>query len=317
MLFETFWTWLSARLSAYISVHVAATAAAIEPVAATIATIYVMVWGYLQLRGQVDEPVTNAAVRLLTLVLVFGVGLRLWLYHAVIVDTFFAAPAELAARLVGASDPVAIVDTIWDRGGTVAGSLWEKGSLLSGDFGFYLAAVAVYALVGFVCVYTMFLISLSRIALAVLLAIGPLFIVLTLFTATRHFFDSWLRELANYALVTVLTVLLAALMLDLVQAYAEQTAARGSAILTVDALNLVLVAALVLLVMRQVLPIAARLAGGGSLSTFGSMSTVVRVFGRTGSRVARTVFTAPTPVEPAFRTPVWRQPPPQVRGGQS
>lgn len=317
MLFQTFWVWLSARLAAYISVHVAATAAAIEPVAATVATIYVMVWGYLQLRGQVDEPIMTAAVRLLTLVLVFGVGLRLWLYHAVIVDTFFTAPAELAARLIGASDPVAIVDTIWDRGGTVAGALWDKGSLLSGDFGFYFAAIAVYVLVGFVCVYTMFLIALSRIALAILLAIGPLFIVLTLFSATRHYFDSWLRELANYALVTVLTVLLAAMMLDLVEAYAEQTAARGSAILTVDALNLVLVSALVLLVMRQVLPIAARLAGGGSLSTFGTVASVARALGRTGRSAARTVIAVPPPADPAFRTPVWRQPPPQIPGGVS
>jgi type IV secretion system protein VirB6 len=314
MLFQTFWAWLSARLAAYISVHVAATAAAIEPVAATIATIYVMVWGYLQLRGQVDEPIMNAAVRLLTLVLVFGVGLRLWLYHSVVVDTFFTAPAELAARLVGASDPVTLVDTIWDRGGTVAGSLWDKGSLLSGDFGFYFAAIAVYALVGFVCVYTIFLISLSRIALAVLLALGPLFIVLTLFNATRHFFDSWLRELANYALVTVLTVLLAAMMLDLVGAYAEQTAARGSAILTVDALNLVLVSALVLLVMRQVLPIAARLAGGGPLSTLGAVTSFARGLGRVTSFAARNALTAPPPIDPAFRTPVWRQPPPQLPG---
>jgi type IV secretion system protein VirB6 len=259
----------------------------------------------------------NAAVRLLTLVIVFGIGLRLWLYHSLIVDTFFTAPAELAARLIGASDPVTIIDTIWDRGGTVAGSLWDKGSLLSGDFGFYFAAIAVYALVGFVCVYTIFLISLSRIALAVLLALGPLFIVLTLFNATRHFFESWLRELANYALVTVLTVLLAAMMLDLVEAYAEQTAARGSAILTVDALNLVLVSALVLLVMRQILPIAARLAGGGPLSTLGTFASAARGLGRAGSIAARSVFTPPAPVDPAFRIPVWRQPPPPMPGDKS
>ena len=39
----------------------------------------------------------------------------------------------------------------------------------------------------------------------------------------------------------------------------SQTAARGSAILTMDALNMVLVAVLVFLILRQIMPIAAAL----------------------------------------------------------
>jgi type IV secretion system protein VirB6 len=305
MVFQTFWTWLTTRLGTYISVHASNMAAAIEPAAVTVAVIYVMVWGYLHLRGKVDEPVVTAAVRLLTIVAVFGIGLRLWLYHSVIVETFFVAPSELAARLVGASNPVTVIDTIWDRGGTVAGLLWDKGGLLTGDVGFYVAAAAIYGLVGFVCVYTMFLIALSRIALAVLLALGPLFVVLALFDATRRFFEAWLHELANYALVAILTVMVAALMLDLVEAYAVQTAARGSALLTVDALDLALAAGLVLLVLRQVLPMAARLAGGLALSGFGSVERVAqRVIGV--ARGVAIVAADAVPESEPRRSPVWR-----------
>ena len=305
MVFQTFWTWLGARLNTYISVHAADLAAAIEPAAVTVAVVYVMVWGYLQLRGRVEEPIVTAAVRLLTIVVVFGVGLRLWLYHSVIVDTFFVAPSALAARLVGAASPVTMIDTIWDRGGTVAGILWDKGGLLTGDVGFYVAGAAIYLLVGFMCVYTMFLIALSRIALAVLLALGPLFVVLALFDATRRYFEAWLHELANYALVTIITVMVAALMLDLVEAYATQTAARGSALLTVDALDLALAAGLVLLVLRQVLPIAARLAGGLALSGFGTVERLAaRAAGAARGAAVIAADAVPEP-EPA-RLPVWR-----------
>ncbi len=276
MFFQTFWTWLSARLASYISVHAADTAAAIEPAAVTVAIIYVMIWGYLHLRGRIDEPLVEGAVRILRLILVFGVGLHLWLYHSVIVELFYTAPTDLAARLVGAAQPVQTIDAIWERGATVGSMLWDRGSLLAGDTGFYFAGVAVYVLMGFVCVYTLFLIALSRIALAVLLALGPVFIVLTLFDGTRRFFDAWLQELANYGLVSMITILVDALMLDLLQAYAEQTAARGDALVTVDALNLTLAAALVLLVLRQVLPISARLAGGFALSTFGSVEMLTQ-----------------------------------------
>jgi type IV secretion system protein VirB6 len=286
MVFQTFWAWLTARLASYVSVHVAAVAAALEPAAVTFGVIYVMAWGYLHLRGQIDEPILDGLIRLLTLVVAFGVGLRLWLFHDLVVDTFFSAPAELGAALVGASDPVVLIDSIWAHGGAVAGSLWDRGGMLSGDVGFYLAATAVYLLVGVVCVYAMFPISLSRVAICILLAVAPLFIVLVLFRSTRRFFDAWIHELSNYALVSVLTIAVAALMLDLVDTYAAQTAARGNAVLTVDALDLALVCGLVSLVLRQVLPIAARLSGGGSLSDFGALGSVARRVGALAGSVA-------------------------------
>src|SRR5690606_30452529 len=85
-------------------------------------------------------------------------------------------------------------------------------------------------------------------------------------------------------LITLLTVLLGALLLRVVESYSEQTAALGSAVVTVDALNMVLMSALVFLLMRQVMPIASGLAGGVALSTFGGMSRVMsRGAGRAGT----------------------------------
>jgi type IV secretion system protein VirB6 len=284
--FETFWTWLNALLSNYIGTNTALVAEALEPAIVTLATVYVMVWGYLQLTGRVEEPLVAGLKRLITLAVVLGCALRLWLYNSIIVDTFYRAPAELAAFVVGAQDPVATIDTIWDRGGAVADYLWNNGGVFSGDFGYYIAGAIVWALMGLLCVYTMFLIALSGIALAVLLALGPLFMALLLFDATRRLFEAWLAQLANYALITILTVLMAALLLQVVESYAEQTAARGSAITTVDALNMVLVAVLVFLLMRQVMPIAAALAGGIALSSYGTVSGLVGWGMRRGLAVA-------------------------------
>jgi type IV secretion system protein VirB6 len=281
--FATFWSWLNGQLAAYIGDNTARLASALEPAVLTLATIYVMAWGYLHLMGKITEPFEAGLKRIALIALILGVGLRLWLYNSVIVDTFYNAPAQLAAAVVGASDPVGTIDAIWDSGGTVAGSLWDKGaslSLWSGSFGFHLAAIIVWCLIGVLCVYAMFLIALSSIALAVLLALGPLFIALLFFDATRRFFTAWFAQLINYGLITVLTVMVGALLLRIVQSYAAQTAARGSAILTVDALNMMLIALLVFLVLRQVMPIASGLAGGASLNSFGTAS---RSFSRAGS----------------------------------
>jgi type IV secretion system protein VirB6 len=269
--FATFWTWLNGQLATYIGDNTARLAIALEPAVVTLATVYVMAWGYLHLTGKIEEPVLTGLKRILVLAAILGVGLRLWLYNTVIVDTFYHAPAQLASAMVGSADPVSTIDTIWESGGAVAGSLWAKSPLING-FGFMLAGAVVWCLVGMLCVYAMFLIALSGIALAVLLALGPLFIALLFFDATKRYFTAWIAQLANYALITVLTVMVAALLLQVVQSYATQTAARGAAILTVDALNMVLIAVLVFLVLRQVMPIASSLAGGASLNSFGLTS---------------------------------------------
>ncbi len=269
--FATFWSWLNGQLATYIGDNTARLAVALEPAVVTLATVYVMAWGYLHLTGRIEEPLLTGVKRIALLALVLGGALKLWLYNTVIVDTFYHAPAQLAAAVVGSGDPVGTIDTIWQSGGTVAGVLYQKVSM-----GFYLAGALVWCLIGLLCVYAMFLISLSSIALAILLALGPLFITALLFDATRRFFSSWMMQLANYGFITILTVMLSALLLQIVRSYATQTVARGSAIMTVDVIDMLLVAVLVFLVLRQVMPIAAGLAGGVALGSMGVVSGVAR-----------------------------------------
>jgi type IV secretion system protein VirB6 len=281
--FQTFSTWLNGQLANYIGATTAKVAAALEPAVITFATVYVMVWGYLHLTGRIDQPFATGLKRILTVAIVFGIGMHLWLYNSLIVDTFYQAPTQLAAAVVGAPDPIATIDTIWNNGGAVADSLFRNGGVMRSDVGFYLAGIVVWILIGLLCVYTMFLLSLSSIALSVLLALGPLFLTALLFEHTRRLFDAWIAQLTNYALITVLTIFVSTLMLQLVASYASQTAARGSAILTVDALNMVLVTVLVFLVMRQVMPMASGLASGTSLHSFGTVSRAILF----GLRLAR------------------------------
>lgn len=274
--FQTFWTWLHSQLATYIGTTTAKVAATLEPAIVTMSVVYVMVWGYLHLTGRIEEPFSVGLKRLITLAVVLGVSLHLWLYNSVMVDTFYQAPTQLAAAIAGTTDPVTTIDTIWEQGGTVAGYLFSDGGHWStAGFGYFIAGMAVWCLVGLLCVYTMFLISLSSIALSVLLALGPLFFVALLFEHTKRLFDAWIAQLTNYALITVLTVLVSTLLLQIVASYANQTVARGSGVATVDSLDMVLVSVLVFLVMRQVMPIASGLASGVSLSSFGTVSRVL------------------------------------------
>ena len=272
--FGQFNAWLISLLSTYIGTNTALIAGALEPAAVTLGVVYVMIWGYLQLTGQIQEPFIAGVKRIGVLAVILGVALHLWLYQTLIVDTFFNAPAELASTVVGGYDPVGIVDQIMGRGADAAELLLAKGSLFHG-FSYYVAGVAVFALVAVTAVYTMFLLALSRIALSVLLALGPLFILLLLFDSSKRFFEAWLAQLSNYALITILTVLVAALMLHVVETAAEAAASTGGGIQIEEAVRVCLAAGLTVLIMRQVMPMAAGLASGLALSSFGIASAAV------------------------------------------
>lgn len=273
--FAEFNTWLNGILTGYIADNTAAVAGAIQPAVVTLAVVYVMVWGYLQLTGQIAEPFIAGLKKLIVLAVILGVALDLWLYNAVIVDTFFNAPTQLAAIVIGAFDPVTIVDQIFFEGGDAANLLLQKGGLLDGNFAYYLAGIGVYLIVGLTGIYAIFLLTLSRIALSVLLALGPFFIALLLFESSKRFFESWLAQLANYALVGILTVLVAALMLHVVTVAAQQAVSTGGAIQIANGVKVCMAAGLTFLVMRQVMAMAASLASGLALSSFGVVSAAI------------------------------------------
>ena len=133
--FATFWTWLNGQTALYIGDNTARLASVLEPAFVTLATIYVMAWGYMHLMGKIEEPLLAGLKRIAVVALILGVGLRLWMYNSLIVDTFYHAPAQLAAAMIGGSDPVGTIDAIWERGGAVGGALWTKGAA-SGLYGF-------------------------------------------------------------------------------------------------------------------------------------------------------------------------------------
>jgi type IV secretion system protein VirB6 len=281
--FAEFNTWLTGILARYIADNTAAIARILEPAIVTLGVFYVVIWGYLQLVGKIEEPFTEGVKRLLTLALILGLSLNLWLYNEVIVDTFFNAPTTLAGGIIAARnpgapafDPVGVADEIMFDGDDAASLLMQKGEIFGKDIIFYFAAIAVYIVIGFIAVYTMFLLALSKIALSVLIAMGPIFMALLFFESTKKFFEAWIAQLSNYAFLTILTVLVAALMLHVVTVAAQAAAANGGNITIADALKVCVAAALTLLILKQVPSMAQGLASGIALSGFGAVGNVLR-----------------------------------------
>ena len=59
--FATFSAWLDGMLSTYIGTNTAKIATLLGPAILALATGYVMIWGYLQITGKIEEPVVGGS----------------------------------------------------------------------------------------------------------------------------------------------------------------------------------------------------------------------------------------------------------------
>ena len=270
--FAEFSAWLNNLLGTYVSEQTTRVAVAIEPAMVVLTGIYVMVWGVCQATGQIDEPLLEGVKRIARITVVFGIGLHLWLYQELIVDTFFTAPNSLAAAMIGAPDSITIVDQVIFQGGDAAAALIQKGGLFDNNFSYYIAGFVVYALVGIASIYSIFLLSLAKVALSILLALGPLYIAALLFDGSRRFFQAWIAQLANFALIAVLVSLVVGLFMHLLTTVTAQAAALGTGIGIAEGVKVCFAAGLIFLILRQVMPMASGLASGVALSTHHAVS---------------------------------------------
>lgn len=285
--FLTFWNYLQTNVLNTISTITTNISTSLAPAAVTFATMYVMLWGYLHLRGAIEEPIMDGVKRIIQLGIVLGIALHLWEYNTVLVDFFISTPTALSAAILGGDAALNIIDTVWQQGAGVAESLISQGSLWDGNIGFYFAGFCVYLFVGLICVWMAYLYCLSLVAVGFLLAIGPLFVLGLLFETTKRFFESWMAQLSNYALIIVIASVAAKLLLNMLQAYAAAASAKGAGVQIAEGVQLCIASSLIMLIMRQVPTMAASLASGVALGTFNALS---RLLNSTSSGTGRTLY---------------------------
>jgi type IV secretion system protein VirB6 len=117
-------------------------------------------------------------------------------------------------------------------------------------------------------------IILSKFALGLLLALGPLFITLALFPATRRFFENWANQCFNYSLLIALYAAAGAIEVN----FAKSITPTGTVFPTIQQVVEIDVMGFIFLIIALYLPgLAASLANGLGISAMsGSMMNAVR-----------------------------------------
>ncbi|HEY4294356.1 type IV secretion system protein [Luteibacter sp.] len=179
--------------------------------------IYVLLWGAGIASGQIQEPFGDGIRRILRIITISLIGLTASDYQGVIVDFFVHAPAELASTMIstgggaaggnGAANLADILDNSLSQGLGIAGKAWDMAESLSifdGAIGYYLIAMILYLVVAIIVAIATGIVFVTFISLALLLAVGPFFILMAIFQATQRFFEAWLGQVVSMAILFLL-----------------------------------------------------------------------------------------------------------------
>ncbi len=288
-IYSTLETKLDTELTSYITNTSSDLVNWLGPIFHNLLIIYIVLWGYSYWMGKLDEPFTEGLKRIFKITIILQVALVVGTYNAVIVKFFFDGPEQLAGVITSVTPSSTLLDSLYDKGFEIGDKAWEKAGVMSGNIGMYFVAFIIWLAVIVLTAYAAFLLMLAKVALSVLLGIGPLFICMILFQPTTRWFESWLSQVFNFGLVLVLAVAVVQIILGLFEDMMAALIGSGT-VTTESMLAIVALSIISCFVLAQVTTIAASLAGGFGLTTMGAFGRGARAAGGGAARAGRGAY---------------------------
>jgi type IV secretion system protein VirB6 len=259
-------------------------------------TLYAGLLAFNLLTGRSALRVSVLTPRMMTLGLVLTFATSWIAYQSVVWNLATGAPDEIASVLVGtrgsattifAQQLDAVFTAITDAASTITGNAAVMPTFTSPAN--ILSIAALILLLG-----TVGVLVVCRLALAALLIIGPVFIVLALFDGTRGLFEGWLKCVATFALVPLLTVVMGSGALVAIAPMVAGLGENGAEIPLRTAVSILVASIIYLSLMLLVFKVAAMLTRGWRLGRAPAVQPA-HAGGLAGGHQERALNPAPAP----------------------
>lgn len=285
-LFQDILRRLDVSLATYVNDVTSNVITAITPVATNLMILYVILWGWAMMRGAIKEPVMDGMQRVVRIAIIIGIALNVGRYNAFLADWLWHTPEILAGYVAGIGGSGTTVtntqylDGLLSQVQLFGNAYWQKANgqaaAIGGipDFGMLAMAFLVWA-VGLLAIgYAFFLLILSKIALSVLLGVGPIFVLMTLFQPTKRMFDLWMGQALTYVFLVMCTAAVIRMIMSFMHGYFLEASNAGVlANPHIDqGLAALAISGIAFLMMLNVPSISAALGGGVAVATMGAVN---------------------------------------------
>ncbi|HBI17969.1 MAG TPA: type IV secretion system protein VirB6 [Brevundimonas sp.] len=215
--FEPAYTFLDERLNVFLGDRLGSVIAQVEGPLRVALVLYIVLYGFAIFRGAISEPIMDFAIRAIKLLFIYVLATTP-AYSTFVTDPLFRdLPTFLARAISGGDTPN--VGGAFDEFLAYAGYLGEKigreGSAF--DLAPYIVSAVVFIVGALACALGFGVVLVAKLALALLVTLGPIFIACALFDATRRYFFGWLSQAVNYLVLFALIITIFQLVLSLVR----------------------------------------------------------------------------------------------------
>ncbi|UTO28064.1 type IV secretion system protein [Bartonella harrusi] len=178
--------------------------------------IFIFLYGYNVMTGRVALSMHSLLNNVVKIVVVTTMATNADTFNTYVKNVFFEDLVNAIGNALNGNDTGSnVFDYILLQASTryqeVLYKAWFLERILVGLLGFLMiCAVIVFCIAGFIV--QMF----AQVALVMIIGLGPLFISLYLFNATRKFTDAWITTLVNFTVLQVLVIMLGTIMCKII-----------------------------------------------------------------------------------------------------
>jgi type IV secretion system protein VirB6 len=214
-IFEPAYTFIDGKLDSFLNERAASAISVVSGPLRVALVLYVLLYGVAIVRGSISEPITDFAVRSLKLAFIYLLATTVAYSTYVTTPLFHTLPDTLTQAISGsgAPDVGAAFDEFFSKAAYLGQKIGQTGSPI--DFAPWIMAALVYVVGAIAAALGFGVVMIAKVALALLIALGPIFIACALFDASRRFFFGWLSQAANYIVLFALIITVFQLVLSL------------------------------------------------------------------------------------------------------
>ncbi len=270
-----FYAQIDAEITAIFSNYIAATSTNVSQKIAPVGRALMLIsfgwfsWGIMT--GMVQMPVMETFKKMLKMSVIFSIATNSGLYQEYLSDWLWQSP-ELMANMISVSSgngsgstgvSFTALDQLFFDYYTSGKKFWDLAMTRTiPNFGFIIIAIGIWFAGLLISGYIAFLLLITKIGLAIFLAVGQIFIMFAMFDVTRKYFEAWIGQVFNFLFVNLFAFAISGFILKISSTYISGMSAAD----ILDAIPLFGFTLLTIKALYEVPAWAANLSGGTQLN---------------------------------------------------